>query len=244
MMKTYQIKTTSTWLFLFVSLLLGQTLSGCTTARMAVPPQLQDQGVSLPVERSVLRGAFAKEDMIFGPYQVHQVQRGWTNQGGFQTAFGGKQDASQRYSFQLQKGARSAWLGRCKTVAQSTNVRPLIPIRISDRREALRCALEQKKDGQNWTLMVRSDNERAIQGWLLANGARIRVQGSHSIAGSDFPMSTPAGYLFRLDGQVIAAVDVLGKGVVWFSKGTPPPFKHVIATASAALLLHQALLER
>lgn len=220
-----------------------QTLSGCTTARMAVPPQLQDQGVALPVERSMWRGAFVKEDMLFGPYQVHQVQRGWTQKQGFQTSFGGQHHASQRYSFQLQKGTHGTWQGRCRASAKETNIRPLIPIRIGEQREALRCSLRYQKNGQRWMMMVRNQAERSPQGWLLSNGSRIRIQGNHSIAGSEFPMAQPSGYLFRLDGQVIAAVDVLGKGVVWFRKDTPSPYKHVIATASAALLLHQALLQ-
>ncbi len=230
---------------LFLTIGIGFFALGCTPIRMSVPPQLQDQGISLPVERSLWRGALVKEDMNFGDYQVHHVERDWTDKQGINTWIGGQVEATQRYRFHLQQNNAQSLEGRCFVSGKKTSIRPLAALRISSQQEALLCAFQQPREtASRWKLNIRTEGDIAAQGWLEIEDTRIRIQANHSIAGSSFPLAQPSGYVFRLEGQVIAAVEILGKGTIWLSKNLPASYREPIATASAALLLHQNLFSR
>ena len=100
----------SRWLF---SVLLLSAAAGCTTARMAIPADLEARADVYPC---VGRGGFAfGETFTFGPYEVFNVRRGWTHRVAWSIAPYERARARQQYEFSLRMPSGRRWHGQAAT---------------------------------------------------------------------------------------------------------------------------------
>ena len=117
-MKTANQRAWITSLFLFCA--GGFLLAGCQAARMAVPKDLQNNSKKLTVKGRSLSD-FGKS-FDFAPYQVTEIDRGWTKGKGFSvssdtTEFSSSK-ARQKYQFSVNESGASSWKVQCATGAK------------------------------------------------------------------------------------------------------------------------------
>ena len=90
-------------------------LNSCKVAHMALPEGMLNDSTEMAVEgRAML---IIKKTMSFGPYQVVDVNRGWTR--GRSLSFGGynSSGAEQKYEFTLKEPGMPSWQAQCTTGA-------------------------------------------------------------------------------------------------------------------------------
>ncbi len=235
---------------LFLSF-LPVLLMGCTTARMAVRPQL----VSVAKEMKVKgRKAFSfGETFFFGPYQVAEVHRGWTRS----TSFGGSmfeerkkkfssRSATQEYEFLLKDGKGDVWKCQCVTSSDQNYVDVLLgrksrlAIGLTSKTSFV-CTFRSKNRPEVWRLVMNEhfDSSGVMNGVLSDGKISILIQGTRKLAGTSFPLSTPSGYEFLMKEHVAGSVEVINNGAVWIVPSIEERLHSPLAVTSAALLLYQ-----
>lgn len=221
---------------------LAFVLAGCTTARMAIPADLESRAETYPC---VGRGGFSfGETFSFGPYEVADVRRGWTHRVAWGIVFYERSQAVQRYEFSLKSPSGKIWQGQAATGVRKEDLKDTLAggeltVGISrDVRFIARFGLAGQTNA--WTLALAEE-----RGGILLNGALddgttdYRIEGTRQLAGTSMPLMENAGFLLYDGNRLVAAVDLLNAGSVHFDRDLPPARREPLAAAAAALLLYR-----
>ena len=216
--------------------------AGCQSARMAVPPELESGADAWPC---IGRGGLAfAENFSFGPYRVSDVRRSWTRRVSWSVAFYGQSSARQRFEFSLQSPSAQAWQAQAATGMRRDDLKESIGggqlTWGLSRNVEFAARIAPAGDSNAWTLAL-SDamDAKPMQGVFSGNGTSFRVEGTHKLAGSSIPLSYPSGFLVFDGPRIVAAIDVVNAGSVYFDRSLPESLRDPLAAASAALLLYR-----
>lgn len=222
--------------------LLPFLLSGCQSARMAIPAELESRSDVYPC---IGRGGFTlSETFSFGPYQVVDVRRGWTRRVAWRILPYERTSARQQYEFTLLTPSGETWQGRAAVGVRRENLKDTLAggeLTWGLERDvsvAVRFGLAGATHA--WTLLLAEQTQDAVLNGILTNGqVSYRIDGTRNLAGTSIPLMENSGY-FILDGaRRIAAVDVVNAGSVLFARDLPPAQRPPLAAAAAALLLYR-----
>ncbi|PIE57808.1 MAG: hypothetical protein CSA33_07135 [Desulfobulbus propionicus] len=235
--------TTSPFLRLFF-ILAALALSGCQAARMAVPPGLEGHSDFLVCEG---RNDFKlSETFSFGPYEVYDVHRGWSNRFTWGIVFFQKSSARQKLEYSLRTPNGTVWRAQAVTgVVQKDVMGQVIGGDLTwGIGHKTSYVVRMGSDGSEtpWTLNVAEGNSDTVLKGVFANGTTTyRVTGSHRLAGSSIPLVDPTGYIVSRRSRPVMAVDVLNAGSVHFASDLSPADREPLAAVAVALLLYKDL---
>jgi len=202
--------------FVLASLLL--MLNACSPARMGLPPEIGENFQLWPVTE---RGYFVDETFAFGPYRLEDVDRSWTTKSSWGVGGGNVQvsdaKARQSYGFRLTTPQLIRIEASCITNAAWTqleldNVLGNRSVFTWDLRSkaSLSCALTSHPGATRWTLVAQqSETDGTLNGGVSNGSSGIRISSTRELEGSSWPFTEASGYFLELDGEIVAAVEVL-----------------------------------
>ena len=248
---TYTIRNSFPFILLILSLFI---ISGCRKARMAVPSDLL---VNAPEMKCEGRQSFSfNEDFTFGPYEVKDVHRGWTESEGWGTSITEKSSlnsmkSKQEFEFTIVRSGFEIWDARCTTAANVKKVDVENFLGGTLEADVVRglsffCYFRSREDTKLiWKLaMTQSTDEDVMSGVLKNEGFSLFIRGTHRLAGSSIPLSDPTGYEIKRGRNLVGAVEVINDGAVWILPSVSRELRAAISTASAALLLFKDISEQ
>jgi len=97
------------------------------------------------------------------------------------------------------------------------------------------CTLSHRAFGSR-SLHMTSEENSSFEGWLTGGASPIAVRPTDDSIDEPFG-NTMAGYLFSTEGSIMGAADTLHFGRVIIDSRLPHSERHLLAAASAALLL-------
>lgn len=217
-------------------------VSGCQTARMAVPAGLAADADTYPC---IGRGGFSlAEKFTFGPYAVTDVHRGWTHRVAWGIVMYENSRARQQYEFALQASSGRSWQGQAATGVRKEDLKgtaaggELTWGLSRDVNFVARLGLAGQSNA--WTLVLAEERGGVVLKGLLGNGtATYRVEGTRQLAGTSIPLMENAGFLIYAGTRLVAAVDLLNAGSVHFARDLTAVQREPLAAAAAALLLYR-----
>jgi hypothetical protein len=218
------------------------TFTGCQSAQMAVPADLQARSEAYPC---IGRGGFTlSEHFSFGPYQVENVHRGWTTQTAWGLLFFERSHTRQQYEYSLQGPSGAPWQGQAATGVRKSDLKGTVGGGDltwgidSDLNFVVRIGKGKKSSA--WTLVLAEGNrDSTLKGHFSDGSTTYRVEGSHKLAGSPMPLMESSGYLIYKGKRPVMAVDVLNAGSVTLDRKLAASKRDPLAAAAAALLLYQ-----
>ncbi|HET6764411.1 MAG TPA: hypothetical protein VFH27_12085 [Longimicrobiaceae bacterium] len=214
---------------------------------MAVPEGLEPQA-AMPVHGR--NGFRPGHDLAFGEFRVDQVSRSSPRTSRESHAIGdgaryrlGGETADQRLRFRVREGAGQPWRAWCgQSAAQERSTLPVVGEITHGYRASLSCTVVPEADSAAlWHLDLAEG--RGAAGTLQGGGASFQVVSTERMDGSRIRTADATGYVFRLDGRAVAAVDVLNGGAVRMDPSLPAEQRAAIAASMVALML-RADLER
>ncbi|MCF8031603.1 MAG: hypothetical protein K9K66_01580 [Desulfarculaceae bacterium] len=214
----------------------------CKEASMAVPTDLSVAAQTMKVEQTRIIGWDSPFD--FGPYQVSQVQRGWTESTAWGFMIYESYKAEQSYQYAVTKKGKKPWQCNCATNVNQQVLEGMVGggklTWELGAGQTLACSLKSPT-GDLWRMALAASGRSGepMQGLLVGPKLTITVQGTDKLEGSSIPLSEPTGYVFSVHTSTsgpVAAVQVINNGVLWLPHS---PDADALAAASAALLLHQ-----
>lgn len=212
-------------------------VTGCTTARMQLDPQLATNAPEQPV--SGLSLAQFRKPVTFGPYTAVLTKGGFkrtTNTGiGPYKSSKTKQD----FAFTMNGGTPASWAGTCSYGTSQRSV--LFPV---NNDAGLVCTLVPEGAG-GWQLVLASEGKlygpNSLSGTLTDGKANFGVAMVHRLANSSFSSSEPVGYEIRdAAGVAVAAVQIFNSGQVWIDPRLPVEQQTALATGAMALLVSRS----
>ena len=224
------------------SALLLALAAGCTTARMAVPADLEARSDAYPC---VGRGGFTlSEKFSFGPYQVADVKRGWTHRVAWSIAIYERSRVRQQYEFALRAPSGQTWRGQAATGVRRQDLKDAVAggeLTWGLTREVNFVArLGRDGDAGAWNLALAEERGGVLLNGTLTDGRTVyRVEGSRRLAGTSMPLTENAGFLIYDGPRLVAAVDLVNAGSVRFDRELAPAQRDPLAAAAAALLLYR-----
>ena len=214
--------------------------AGCiSTARMAVPPALAS-APAWPV--SGRQGWKLNERLSFGPFRAEAVRRSWTRGSDWKVAPYEQSRRRQTFGFTLVGEGRELLRGEFQTTLQRRGLDVGFDVDLQNR-SALEGQLRVVGDGTpaGWTLKLREEGQTPWVGTVTGGSVVLRVTGTARLQGSPLPLDQPSGYIISLGDRDLAAVEVIGDGMVRFADGIDPALQPVVAGTAAALLLVEEL---
>ncbi len=243
------LKMKPVWLIARTGPLMATVLliAACQSARMALPGFLEQHSEAYAcVGRHGLR---IGEDFHFGPYQVHNVKRGWRQRVAWDVAFSEGSAHRQEFEYMVWSHGDTLWHGNAVTGVRRKDVRGTIGggewrwDLVSDVNYLARFA--DDKHQQFWTLAMAEGHGDFVMSGELSDGTAVyRVEGTQRLAGSSMPLGHPAGFIFYRQHRPIAAVETINKGVVYLDRELSRTEKDVLAVAATALLLYRDIAGR
>ena len=222
-------------------------LAGCTTARMAVPADLESRSDAYPC---VGRGGFTlSEKFSFGPYEVVDVHRGWTHRVSWSIAAYERARARQQYEFALRPPSGQTWQGQAATGVRKQDLKDTVAggeLTWGLTREVNFVARLGRAGQTNaWTLALAEERGGVLLNGALTDGqTTYRVEGSRQLDGSPMPLMENAGFLIYGGTRLVAAVDVVNAGSVRFDQALKPAQREPLAATAAALLLYRDISQK
>lgn len=233
----------------FLSLLAGLALSGCQAAHMALPDDLRNEASELAVEGRPL--LIFNNSFRFGPYQVSDVHRGWTIGRGYSASVGttefGSSEAEQKFEFSVNEPDRPTWAVQCATTADWSRMETegflggRLGVEFSSNQQLV-CALHRQGAGTPLKLALSrsaSAGDTALRGIMMDGATRIDIAGTHELDSTPLQVSSPTGYIYRIGGRPVGAVEVINAGTVWLNNAVGPATRSALAATSAVLLMYQ-----
>ena len=223
-------------------LLVLLVLAGCTTARMAVPTELEERSETHPCTG---RGGFTlSEKFSFGPYEVADVKRGWTHRVAWGIAMYERSRARQQYEFALRAPSGQTWRGQAATGVRQQDLKDTVAggeLTWGLTREVNFVArLGREGQAGAWNLALAEERGGVLLNGTLTDGqTAYRVEGSRQLAGTSIPLMENAGFLIYDGPRLVAAVDLVNAGSVRFDQSLAPAQREPLAAAAAALLLYR-----
>ncbi|HRT04625.1 MAG TPA: hypothetical protein P5204_02900 [Kiritimatiellia bacterium] len=216
--------------------------AGCTTARMAVPADLEARSDAYPCAG---RGGFTlTEKFSFGPYEVAGVKRGWTHRVAWGIAMYERSRARQQYEFALRAPSGQTWRGQAATGVRKQDLKDAVAggeLTWGLTREVNFVArLGREGQPSAWNLALAEERGGVLLNGTLTDGrTAYRVEGSRQLAGTPIPLMENAGFLIYDGTRLVAAVDLVNAGSVRFDQALSPAQREPLAAAAAALLLYR-----
>ncbi len=212
-------------------------LTACSTARMAIPPNLEEVSVRYTVTE--MPGTFSKGDVVFGPYKATNISRSWVSSSGSgwtigDTRYEDKQ-TSQDYSYQFV--GKSSWNGDCRAEKGHQEA----GIVAAGFYVELICTFDPvDRDAPAWQFIFKGDRSDRATGTINLGLKTVTVGAIDKVEGSPFKMGYNTGYYFYLDDQILAAVDTISQeGPVWMEDSLTQEERDKIAMVAVAFLLNQ-----
>lgn len=216
--------------------------AGCTTARMAIPADLEARSDVYPC---VGRGGFAlSEKFSFGPYDVVDARRGWTRRVAWSIAAYERSRARQQYEYTVRAPSGQTWQGQAATGVRRQDLKDAVAggeLTWGLSREVNFVARFGRAGQTNaWTLALAEERGGVLLNGTLTDGqTTYRVDGSRQLAGTSMPLMENAGFLIYDGTRLVAAVDLVNAGSVRFDQALAPAPREPLAAAAAALLLYR-----
>ena len=237
MMKHSFRRTASVVLICFPMLIVS-----CQTARMALPGFLEERTEAYAcVGRQGFRFG---EDFSFGPYQVHEVRRGWMQRVEWDLAFAEGSARRQEFEYMLHAPDGNRWQGHAVTGVRKQDVSGRVGG--GEWRWDLAADMnflvhiEDERQEQFWTLAMAEGRGDTVMHGELSDGHQVyRVEGTHRLAGTTMPLLDPAGFIIYKDRRAVAAVEVINQGMVYVDRDLDSIERDVLAVAATALLLYR-----
>ncbi len=183
------------------------------------------------------------EQLKFGDFSVHDVQRSITKGGDLQIIFYEGSKRRQTFGFTLSEGGTPLWRRAAATNLHRRALESDDGFEIELRNKsgfAVRLSPVAATD-KVWTLELTEKGESPLQGTLSQGYQVIAVRGTNRLAGTPFPLGDTSGYVFESDGRAVAAVEVINDGAVWLSPNIDPALRTPVTAAISALLLFEEL---
>lgn len=238
---------------LMLAALAALALGGCKAAHMVVPEELQGSSSTLAVEGrwpSLSGNSFG-----FGPWRVTEVRRGWTQTDGNSASSGGSEvrtsKAKQKYGFSIAGPGRPARAVQCVTTARWSEMETDgllgggFGVEFSAEQQ-LACTLTPGGGMTPAKLALSqsgSAGDTALHGTMTDGATRIDIAATHALDATPLRVRGPAGYVFRIGGRTVGAVEVINAGTVWLDDSLAPETRSALAAASAVMLLYQDIKE-
>lgn len=229
--------------------LLPLALSGCSTARMAVDPDLLSR--SDQYEISERPSAFSGDKLLFGPYSATEIDRSTINSSGSGFRAGGvvlysSKEVTQSFSYRFN--GNQSWTSKCAVKSASSTVKqggsaPSAATVAED--IGLQCRFSRSENPQgsanrNWKFEFRGQDLVSATGSFKVGSKTVRVVATNRFENSSFPYHKPTGYYFYVGEERVAGVDVINnQGPIWLKKNLAAEEKDSIGLIMVALLLNQ-----
>jgi hypothetical protein len=215
-------------------------------AKLAMPEGFVADGAGYAVDGHSVR--YAGKPVVFGPYRTVEVQGSglpttWTLTGPLFGLGVGKE--SRRYAFSFVAPGRSQVEVRCLSAEwfisfRRDRVSAQIPTSLE--KPALGCDIDRAVGAENAAvalsplrLWARGND---LFGTYAGSGYRdYRIDSSRRLEGVGFDMGEATGYIIRRDERVVAVIDVVSDGRVYFAAGLDEGERADLAAAVAALLM-------
>lgn len=217
-------------------LLVTSLVAGCSTAQMRLP-----DGFAAAPERYDVSGhnpRRANADLRFGPYAVRAVRDGSTFSWSVPVAALDVSRAWQPYAFAIDAAGAPRVEAQCQarawTLGHGGDQRTTLDL-TALAGPYLSCAMRQA--GAPPFALTLARTGRDMEGRLESASGPYRVRALHGVAGSRIAAYTPTGYAIEDGDRVVAAVDVLNAGQVYFDPDAGTADRPLLAAAMAALLL-------
>lgn len=241
--RLYSLPMKSIPLFRHATVLLGiLLLTGCQSAKMAIPSDLEARSETYPC---IGRNGFSlSEQFSFGPYRVENVHRGWTTRTKWGIVFFERSHARQQYEYTLIPPRGEPWQGQAATGVKKSDLKGTVA------GGELTWGLESdlnfvvqigRTDAPRaWTLVLaEGTRDSTFKGQLSDGTTTYRVEGTHALEGSPIPLMDTAGYLIYDGTRLLAAIDLINAGSVHLDTRLPAARRDPLAAAAAALLLYR-----
>lgn len=225
------------------------TFTGCQTARMAIPPDLEQRAEVLPC---VGRGGFQlKEKLSFGGYEVQSVKRGWTSRFTWDVVVYEHSTIKTKFAFELKTPGGDLWQGRAANGVKRGDTKGILlaggtlDVNLAfDMNYVVNLGFAGQSNA--WTLIMEENraNARLMKGRFTDGRVVYDVEGSRELAGSSISLMETAGFIIYQGGTPVAAVDLLNEGSVRFDRQLAPAQRDALAAAATALLLYRDISER
>lgn len=233
----------------FLILFAGLFLGGCTVAHMELPQGLGDQSTAMKVDG--LGFSFITGKISFGPYQVTNVHQGWTKSSGWSAGGFSSTKAKRKYRFSLTGPDRGAWDAMCLTGSRWKQVdlekflNVPVTVEFSSTQQVV-CRFVRQGGGKESKLFL-SRSLRAgqleLQGAMVDGNTQIEVSTTHKMDASPLRLGDPTGYIFRVDGRPVGAVEVMNMGTVWINNSVSAEVRSALAAISVSMLLYKDIQE-
>lgn len=218
-------------------------VSGCSTARMALPPSFPAE--TAPMQVSGHRG-FGRT-LRFGQYEIRNISRGWRTTSSWRIDIYGGATSSRKSSFEvLNTASGEKTQARCVNNAKWQDLKDNVLGGELTWRFAggvvYLAALERGE--KRWELIMEQDNRGwMLEGRLSDSKTSLAVRGTRRLEGSSWEFTEATGYIFSMNGRDVAAVETLNEGRIWVDAALSEELKDIISASSVALLLYGDLRE-
>ncbi len=216
-------------------------LSACTTAKMAVDPELTKNSDAYKITEKP--GVFSGERMKFGPFLATKIDRDWTRGSG--TTISSKatpiymsKEKGQNYRYQFT--GKGSWKAECRMSGKSQAIG-----RIGFGLEVgVHCTFISNagtgSPQSRFEFRLKGPRLAESKGDFKAGGESIRVTPVVKIQGSSLRMGSPTGYYFFSKEKLIAGVDKISSGgPVWLNRKLSQDVRDRVGMVVVALLLLQ-----
>ncbi|MEE9613354.1 MAG: hypothetical protein V3W31_00180, partial [Thermodesulfobacteriota bacterium] len=186
----------------------------------------------------------------FEPYHVTDIHRGWAKgEGWWISAFGasyGASEAKQKYEFSVNESGRPTREVKCAAGADwdkagLKNLLRGVTVEFAYNRKLLCIMKQEGSEEVSKLLMEQSKHELVMAGVVTDGDTQIDISVTYHYDATPLKAGEPTGYIFRIKGRVVGAVEIINKGTVWMHNSVTPETRSTLAAASAVLLMHQDL---
>ena len=213
--------------------------AGAKSAAMLLPAELAHLQSS-PV--SGRQGWKLNETLTFGSTRVFNVDRSLSRGNDLGILFYQGSKRRQTFGFSMVDGSGDVWRG-----AAATNLRRHaladsgISIEVSNKSGFAAHLSPQDRPQELWVMELAEQGEQPLKGSLRHNDVVYAVTGTNKLAGTRLPLEGTSGYVVALDGEALAAVEVINNGAVWVAPHLSAEQRQPLLAAVSALLLFEDL---
>jgi len=166
----------------------------------------------------------------------------------------------RQYSYHLKEPGGKRWLCVCKATHRAKErAAPLKSdtdlsdsfgsprlVSVSLDSELLACRFRRSVKERGWTMDMTRGEFVMLEGGLekgtfSAGKHSMEVVHSVEMKGTDWPHVEPTGYYFVQGDRYVAAVQIGKLGKVWLHRDLTKSWRHAVAAAATALLLHDSM---
>lgn len=177
----------------------------------------------------------------FGPYSVDNVVRSITKGGDLEILVYQGNKRRQSFGFTHKENGESVYRVGAATNLRRRAVRLDFDIELRNKSGFVAEIKSISNPEEIWRLELSETRERPLSGSLYYGSSSLKVIGTENLAGTPLPLDETSGYLFEMDNEPVAAVEVINDGAVWILPTIDDRYRSPVAAASSALLLFEEL---